>query len=106
MSLSQKHMPMVDAALDLKETYGHNAAKLIARDFGIAVVTAKVWLSGRVPLARREDLAMKITAKLDERDAKSAEIRRRWRGGTSEKNSPMDGGRIVVDGTQTDGLGR
>jgi hypothetical protein len=107
MSVSQKHMPMVDAALDLKEAYGHNAAKLIARDFGIAVVTAKVWLSGRVPLARREELAKRITTKLDERDAKSAEIRRRWQlGGSSEESGLMDGGRAGVDGTQTDGLGR
>lgn len=104
MSLSQKYKSVTAAATDLRELYGPNAAKKIARDFGVAVVTAKVWLAGRFPLARREELAQRIAAKLDERDAKSAEIRRRWSGGDHETHSPMDRGRAVVDSAQADGL--
>jgi hypothetical protein len=80
---------MTNAAADLRETYGPNAAKKIARDFGVAVVTAKVWLGGRFPIARREELAKRIATKLDERDARSAEIRKRWSGGSGEENSSV-----------------
>jgi hypothetical protein len=53
VSLSEKHKSVSDAAIALRLVYGPNAAKKIARKFGIAVVTAKFWLSGRTPAVRR-----------------------------------------------------
>lgn len=105
MSLSKRYKPVTTAAADLREAYGQNAAKKIARDFGVAVVTAKVWLAGRFPMARREELAHRIAAKLDERDARSAEIRRRWSGGDGEEDRAVDRGHAVAHRAQTDGLG-
>jgi hypothetical protein len=103
--MSGKHTSVTTAAADLREAYGQNAAKKIARDFGVAVVTAKVWLGGRFPMARREEMAHRIAAKLDERDARSAEIRRRWSGVNSEEDRAVDSRRAVLDRTQIDGLG-
>lgn len=87
MSVFRKDKSVTSDADVLRFVYEPNAAKKIAREFGVAVVTAKVWLAGRFPVARREQLAAHIQARLDERDAISAEIRRRWSGGNSNETS-------------------
>lgn len=78
MSLSRKHKPMTSAAADLRLVYGPNAAKKISRRFGVAVVTAKLWLAGRTPAARHEEFRQALLAQADELDALVAGIRRRW----------------------------
>lgn len=88
MYLSRKHNPMTSAAADLRLVYGPNAAKKIARQFGVAVVTAKLWLAGRTPAARHEEIRQALLAQADELDALVADIRRRWQQGeTDEQNS-------------------
>jgi hypothetical protein len=81
------------AAQALRVVYGQGAAKKIARDFGVAVVTAKLWLAGKrkFPMARREDLARRIIAELDRQDQQRAEIRRQWGSyaGSYETNGSM-----------------
>lgn len=69
---------MTTAATDLRLVYGPNAAKKIARKFGVAVVTAKLWLAGRTPAARHEQIRQALLAQADELDAMVADIRRRW----------------------------
>jgi hypothetical protein len=66
------------AAADLRLIYGPNAAKKIARHFGIAVVTAKVWLSGRTPTARQGEIAEALLAECDRLETIIAETRKRW----------------------------
>jgi hypothetical protein len=66
------------AAADLRLIYGQNAAKKIAREFGIAVVTAKVWLSGRTPTAREAEIGAALLAECDRLEALIAETRQRW----------------------------
>jgi hypothetical protein len=66
------------AAADLRIIYGPNAAKKIARQFGIAVVTAKVWLSGRTPTARQGEIAEALLAECDRLETIIAETRKRW----------------------------
>lgn len=106
MSLYQKYIRMT-VATDLREVYGPNAAKKIARDFGVAVITAKVWLAGRFPVARHDELAERITARLNRRDELSAEIRRRWAsGGTGETSGVVAGRSAVPDRAKADGVGR
>ncbi|MGE5151192.1 MAG: hypothetical protein ACM3II_13810 [Rhodospirillaceae bacterium] len=106
MSLSQKDKSVITEAAALREVYGPHAAKKIARDFGVAIVTAKLWLAGRFPMARRDELAQRIRAELDRRDAISAEIRRRWAtGGAVETDGVVARGRAVVDRAQADGMG-
>jgi hypothetical protein len=82
VSLSEKHIP-VNAAADLRVVYGPNAAKKIARKFGIAVVTAKVWLSGRTPTARQGEIAAALLAECDRLEALIAETRKRWATGAT-----------------------
>lgn len=60
MSLSERHKPVTATAVSLRAVYGPNAAKKIARRFGIAVVTAKLWLAGRTPTAREVEIARAI----------------------------------------------
>lgn len=107
MSLSQKDKPVISEAAALREVYGPNAAKKIAREFRVAVVTAKVWLSGRFPMTRRDELAERIRARLDRRDELSAEIRQIWAsGGAGETIRAVDSGQARVDRTPPDRLGR
>ncbi|HEV2098604.1 MAG TPA: hypothetical protein VGR45_06715 [Stellaceae bacterium] len=72
---------MSDAAA-LRAVYGPHAAKKIATRFGVAVVTAKTWLSGGIPPARRRQMARELLAEMDRQDAERAEIRRRLQGET------------------------
>jgi len=90
----------------LREVYGPNAAKKIAREFGVAIVTAKVWLAGRFPLARHEELARHIRAELARQETRRAEIRRQWAGGNVETNRAVDGVRTGVASRKADRLGR
>lgn len=99
----ERYKSVISEATALREVYGPNAAKKIARDFGVAVITAKLWLSGRFPMARREDLAAKIRTELNRRDALSAEIRRQWcDGGDGEEDRAVDRGRIIARRGSTD----
>ena len=78
LSLSEKANPVTPAAADLRRVYGPHAAKKIARRFGVAVVTAKLWLAGRTPAARHEEFRQELLAQADELEALVADIRRRW----------------------------
>lgn len=73
--MSKKDKSVTEAAI-LRDVYGPNASKKIARRFGVAVVTAKVWLAGRFPEARTLELAAAVREELDRIDARNAEIRR------------------------------
>lgn len=79
MSLCKRCNPVTSAAADLRLVYGPNAAKKIARRFGVAVVTAKLWLAGRTPAARHEQIRQALLAQADDLDAMVADIRRRWK---------------------------
>jgi ribosomal protein S18 acetylase RimI-like enzyme len=68
----------VTAATDLRVIYGPNAAKKIARRFSVANVTAKIWLTGRLPQARRQEIARELIVECDRMEQRAAEIRRRW----------------------------
>ncbi len=60
----------------LRDLLGPHAAKQIARRVGIAVITAKVWLSGKLPSARHLDVALLLDEQLDLLDRRNAEYRR------------------------------
>lgn len=75
MSLYRKHTRMSDAAAILRDVYGTNAAKKIARRFNVAVITAKVWLAGRFPEARTEELARAVGEELSRLEARHQQIR-------------------------------
>lgn len=111
---------MSDTAAILRDVYGPNAAKKIARRFGVAVVTAKVWLAGRFPETRTRELAAVVAAELDRIDERNKQIRERLgigngdepTGAGGEVVGSADSGRVVADigqsvlvGTAADGLG-
>lgn len=106
MAISEKDKSVTNEASVLRFIYGPNAAKKIARDWGVAVVTAKLWLSGKFPMARREELAAHIRERLDERDGLSAAIRRQWTGGSGEENGSVDRRHAVAHRDETDAVGR
>lgn len=94
MSLSFRHRSMINAAADLRLVYGPNAAKKIARRFGIAVVTAKLWLSGCAPTAREQEIAGALLAECTRLEELIADTRRRWEGPAHEQNeTPRPGDR-------------
>jgi hypothetical protein len=105
MGICRKYTSMIAGAADLRAVYEPHAAKKIAREFGVAVVTAKIWLSGRFPIARQEELRRRIVAELDRQDLIRAEIRRRWSGETSEANSAVGRGRAGLARAKADRLG-
>lgn len=78
---------MTTAASDLRLAYGPNAAKKIARKFGVAVVTAKLWLAGRTPAARHEQIRQALLAQADELEALVTDIRRRWEQEVADETS-------------------
>ena len=107
MDMSERSKPVITEAASLRLVYSPNAAKKIAREFGVAVATAKVWLAGRFPVARRDELAQRINAELDRQEAKRVEIRRQWAlGGGGEKDRALDSGRPHLARPQADRLGR
>ena len=69
---------MPSQADDLRAVFGPHAAKKISRKFGIAVVTAKLWLSGRTPAARETEIAAALLTECDRLEAQIAATRRRW----------------------------
>jgi hypothetical protein len=82
---------MTDTAADLRLVYGPNAAKKIARRFGIAVVTAKLWLAGRAPSAREREIARALIAECDRLEGMIAGL---WNGRRSRplnRNAPPAG---------------
>ncbi len=72
-----KEHRLLTIAADFRTVYGACAAKKIARDFGIAVVTATLWLSGNIPASRRRQIAAGLIVELDRQAAQRAEIRGR-----------------------------
>ncbi len=74
-----KDYRLLTIAADFRVIYGSCAAKKIARDFGVAIVTATLWLSGQVPASRRRQIAAGLIVELDRQDALRAEVRRRLR---------------------------
>lgn len=91
MSLFQKHKPMTTTAADLRFVYGSNAAKKIARDFGVAIVTAKLWLVGRTPAARHEEFRQALLGECDRLEARIGQIRKEW--GISDGGAGSETGR-------------
>lgn len=109
MSLSQKYMRMTNAAADFRLVYGPNAAKKIARRFGIAVVTAKLWLSGRAPSAREAEIARALLVECTRLEELIADTRRRWEGlsdESTEASGLVDRGKVGVDRAPADRVGR
>lgn len=76
MSVSDRYIPVSAAASSLRLIYGPNAAKKIAREFDVAVVTAKTWLAGRIPAGRERQIALALIAECDRVDALIAETRK------------------------------
>ena len=76
MSLPKAGTFMTDAAAILRHVYGHGATKKIARRFGVSVDAAKIWLAGRFPQNRTQELAAVVSEELDRIDARNQEIRR------------------------------
>jgi hypothetical protein len=68
---------VTETAAALRLVYGPNAAKKIARQFGIAVVTAKLWLSGRTPAARHYEIARELIEEAIRAEHLIVETRRR-----------------------------
>ncbi len=71
------HSKLLSIAADFRTVYGACAAKKIARDFGIAIATATLWLSGNIPASRRRQIAAGLIVELDRQAAQRAEIRGR-----------------------------
>lgn len=93
---------MSDAAAILRDVYGHGAAKKIARRFNVAVVTAKVWLAGRFPETRTQELAAVVREELDRIDERNKQIRKRlgignWDDGLAEAISETSGSTARVE---------
>lgn len=87
----KKYMPVTSQAAALRLVYGPNAAKKIARKFGIAVVTAKVWLSGRTPVARQHEIARALLDECVRLEALAAETRQRWGSLVNADETTADG---------------
>ncbi len=68
---------LLTIAADFRTVYGACAAKKIARDFGIAIATATLWLSGNIPASRHRQIAAGLIVELDRQAAQRAEIRGR-----------------------------
>ena len=79
MPIYRKYWLMSETATlvsGLRDLHGAHAAKQIARRVGIAVITAKVWLSGKLPISRHLDVALLLDEQLDLLDRRNAEYRR------------------------------
>lgn len=96
MSLSRKHKSMSEAAADLRFVYGPNAAKKIARRFGVAVVTAKLWLAGRTPTAREREIARALLEECSRLEMVVADTKRRWERIADAENSPVARGKAAA----------
>lgn len=84
---------MSDASVILRDVYGPNAAKKIARKFGVAVITAKVWLAGRFPESRTQELAAAVREELNRLDARNKQIREQLGIGDAEAGDFHAGGK-------------
>jgi ribosomal protein S18 acetylase RimI-like enzyme len=98
----------VTTATDLRLVYGPNAAKKIARRFSVANVTAKIWLTGRLPQARRQEIARELIAECDRMEQRAVEIRRRWEAeaATNEATSTVAGDAADRSGPPSRGVRR
>lgn len=107
MSVSEKDKSVTAEAAALRLIYGPNAAKKIARQFDIAVVTAKFWLAGRMPVARRREIAAALVTECDRLESMIAETRRRWAEVADDETSSAVA-RVPADrdGSAAGGVGR
>jgi hypothetical protein len=71
----------------LRLAYPRHSAKAIARDFNIAVVTAKHWLRWGFPTGRRAEVAAVVEARLEEQAADILETIKFIREGLHEESS-------------------
>lgn len=85
MPMCKRYKSVTASAAMLRDVYGPNAAKKIARRFGVAVITAKVWLAGRFPEHRTRELALAVRDELDRIDRRNAEIRRQLEQAESDR---------------------
>lgn len=65
-----------NAAEILRDVFGANAAKKIAKRFDVAIITAKVWLAGRFPQTRLNELAAAVKEELETIERRHEEIRK------------------------------
>lgn len=104
---------MSETAALLRDVYGPHAAKKIARGFGVSIAAAKVWLAGRFPENRTNDLVAAVRQELDRIDERNKQIRERLGigrgGGPANAGGEMVGradiGRPVLVGPAADELG-
>ena len=68
-AISGKYMRGMSAAMAARLIYGAGVAKKLARDMGIAVITAKIWLANGVPAARRAEMGQILLAEFERRNA-------------------------------------
>lgn len=78
MAIPRSGKDVITAALALRTVYGQCATKKIARAFGVSLDTAKVWLTGRLPQARRQEIAAVLLAECDRIERELSAIRLTW----------------------------
>jgi len=67
-----------DFRLGFRAVYGEGSVdKRGAWDFGVALVTWKLWKTGRVPKSRRRQIAAALVMELDRQNDQRMDIRRR-----------------------------
>jgi hypothetical protein len=104
MSLTFWHKQMASAAAAiLRDVYGPNAAKKVARDFGVSIPAAKLWLAGRFPQARTLELKSAVDAELARIEQRNTEIRKQLglegrRGGNTQSGETRSGEAVGADG--------
>ncbi|HEV2100519.1 MAG TPA: hypothetical protein VGR45_16570 [Stellaceae bacterium] len=89
LSNLDKSVSLPDGRL-LRAVFGAHAAKKISRVFGISIPTAKVWLDGRLPAARRDEISAVLDIELSVQHQRIVALRQaiaagRASGGASEK---------------------
>ena len=106
---------MSDAGAILRDLFGRNAAKKIAREFNISVRTAKAWLAGLFPESRTNELVAVTRKELELIDARHRKIRKdlgiedeERRGGAASRSAMgrgVDSGSAGPVGEAVDALG-
>lgn len=75
MSLTKMVRSMTDTAAILYDIYGRGGArKKIAREFGVSLASAQLWLAGRFPENRTEELRAAVREEIVNRYKRLAEI--------------------------------
>jgi hypothetical protein len=76
MSLSERYKSVTAAAAILRDVFGPHAAKKIARQFDVSIPAAKVWLAGRFPEHRTQQLIDAVRAEITRTNERNLEILR------------------------------